>query len=201
MKGFFKMNLPNQLTTLRMFAVLVVIAIALIPWNGLAEGGSYMQNWMYACIANKDIVWVRVTLCVLFVVASFTDMLDGKIARKHNLVTTYGKFMDPIADKLLVNSMFIAVGNRRAFLTHGHIYNEAFHPNLNEGDILIHGHFHIPWLFDIDGITIASPGSISIPKNDSPNSYMIIDNDKIDIKNLDGESILNSIRREYNQKY
>jgi predicted phosphodiesterase len=97
--------------------------------------------------------------------------------------------------------MFIGVGKRRAFLTHGHIYNEAFHPNLNEGDILIHGHFHIPWLFDVDGVTIASPGSIAIPKNDSPNSYMIIDNDKIDIKNLDGESILNSIRRDYNQKY
>ena len=61
--------------------------------------------------------------------------------------------------------------------------------------------FHIPWLFDVDGVTIASPGSIAIPKNDSPNSYMIIDNDKIDIKNIDGESILNSIRRDYNQKY
>ena len=80
----------------------------------------------------------------------------------------------------LVNSMFIGVGNRRAFLTHGHIYNEAFHPNLSKGDILIHGHFHIPWLFDLeDGVTIASPGSISIPKNGSSNSYMIIDNDKI----------------------
>ena len=107
MKTFMKMNLPNKLTTLRMVAVLIVIAIALIPWNGLVDTGSYMQNWMYSCIANKDITWVRVTLCVLFIVASFTDMLDGKIARKHNLVTTFGKFMDPIADKLLVNSMFI----------------------------------------------------------------------------------------------
>lgn len=108
MKTFLKMNLPNKLTTLRMLAVLVVIAIAMIPWNGVCTTyDSYMQNWMNSCIANKDIVWVRVTLCVLFVVASLTDMLDGKIARKHNLVTTYGKFMDPIADKLLVNSMFI----------------------------------------------------------------------------------------------
>lgn len=108
MKTFLKMNLPNKLTTLRMLAVLVVIAIAMIPWNGIgSDAGSYMQNWMMACVANKDIVWVRITLFVLFVVASLTDMLDGKIARKHNLVTTYGKFMDPIADKLLVNSMFI----------------------------------------------------------------------------------------------
>lgn len=108
MKTFLKMNLPNKLTTLRMLAVLVVIAIAMIPWNGISNtGDSNMQNWMYACIANKDIVWVRITLCVLFIVASLTDMLDGKIARKNNLVTTYGKFMDPIADKLLVNSMFI----------------------------------------------------------------------------------------------
>ena len=103
----------------------------------------------------------------------------------------------PIVNELSV----ISTINEDLYLTHGHIYNEAFHPNLNEGDILIHGHFHIPWLFDVDGVTIASPGSIAIPKNESPNSYMIIDNDKIDIKNLEGESILNSIRREYNQKY
>lgn len=107
MKAFLKMNLPNKLTTLRMLAVLVVIFIAMVPWNGISSDGSYMENWMYACIANKDILWVRVTLCALFVVASLTDMLDGKIARKRGLVTTYGKFMDPIADKLLVNSMFI----------------------------------------------------------------------------------------------
>lgn len=107
MKTFLKMNLPNKLTTLRMIAVLAVIAIALIPWNGINGDGTYMENWMYACIANKDILWVRITLCVLFIVASLTDMLDGKIARKNNLVTTYGKFMDPIADKLLVNATFI----------------------------------------------------------------------------------------------
>ena len=105
MKTFLKMNLPNKLTTLRMVAVLFVIAIALIPWNGLPGKGIY--GWMYACVANRNIEWVRYTLCGLFIVASLTDMLDGKIARKYNLVTTYGKFMDPIADKLLVNSMFM----------------------------------------------------------------------------------------------
>ena len=107
MKTFLKMNLPNKLTTLRMIAVLIVVAIALIPWNGVNGDGTFMENWMNASVANQNILWVRITLCVLFIVASLTDMLDGKIARKHNLVTTYGKFMDPIADKLLVNSMFI----------------------------------------------------------------------------------------------
>lgn len=107
MKTFMKMNLPNKLTTLRMVAVIILIFIALIPWNGLATGGTFMQNWMYSCYANKDLVWVRIVLCVIFIVASFTDFLDGNIARKNNIVTTYGKFMDPIADKLLVNSLFI----------------------------------------------------------------------------------------------
>ena len=105
MKTFFKMNLPNKLTTLRMLAVIVVVFIALFPWGGIVGEG--IQGWMYACRLNRDIPWVRITLCVLFILASLTDMLDGKIARKYNLVTTYGKFMDPIADKLLVNSMFI----------------------------------------------------------------------------------------------
>lgn len=107
MKTFMKMNLPNKLTTLRMLAVIVLIFIALIPWNGLASGGTFMQNWMYACYSNKDLVWVRIVLFVIFVLASVTDFLDGNIARKNNIVTTYGKFMDPIADKLLVNSLFM----------------------------------------------------------------------------------------------
>ena len=107
MKTFMKMNLPNKLTTLRMLAVIILIFIALIPWNGLASGGTFMQNWMYACYSNKDLMWVRIVLFIIFVLASVTDFLDGNIARKNNIVTTYGKFMDPIADKLLVNSLFI----------------------------------------------------------------------------------------------
>ena len=107
MKTFMKMNLPNKLTTLRMLAVVVLIFVALIPWNGLATGGTFIQNWMYACYSNKDLVWVRIVLFVIFVLASVTDFLDGNIARKNNIVTTYGKFMDPIADKLLVNSLFM----------------------------------------------------------------------------------------------
>ena len=56
---------------------------------------------------NASISISRVIVLVLFAFGSFTDYLDGHIARKNNLVTTFGKFMDPIADKLLVNSLFI----------------------------------------------------------------------------------------------
>lgn len=109
MKFFLKMNLPNKLTTLRMLAVIVLLIIALFPWgliNGTSYNGTFIEKW-YAATNNSKEEWVRYTMLIIFALASFTDFLDGYIARKNNLVTTYGKFMDPIADKLLVNSILI----------------------------------------------------------------------------------------------
>lgn len=83
------MNLPNKLTILR------VIMIPFFVWFLLAQGG---ENTTYRFIS-----------AAIFIVASLTDMLDGKIARKYNLVTNFGKFMDPLADKLLVCSAMIAL--------------------------------------------------------------------------------------------
>ncbi|MBO5666837.1 MAG: CDP-diacylglycerol--glycerol-3-phosphate 3-phosphatidyltransferase [Firmicutes bacterium] len=74
------MNLPNKLTVLRMIAVPFFIAF-------------YMMDWALPAL-------------ILFVLASLTDMLDGQIARKYNLVTNFGKIMDPLADKILVYSAF-----------------------------------------------------------------------------------------------
>lgn len=88
-----RMNLPNILTVCRMAAVIVLVVIALLTWD--------------KDIPNFAHEWLRLTICGLFIVASVTDFLDGHIARKRNIVTTFGKFMDPIADKLLVNSTFI----------------------------------------------------------------------------------------------
>lgn len=79
------MNLPNKLTVLR--AILVPVFVFFL----LNDAGSF----------NK---WIAL---VIFIVASLTDMLDGKIARKNGLVTNFGKFMDPLADKLLVCSALI----------------------------------------------------------------------------------------------
>ena len=85
------MNLPNKLTVLRVIMVPFFVVFMLIPSLGAA--------------ANKYIA------LALFCIASFTDFLDGHLARKHNLVTNFGKFMDPLADKLLVCSALICLSS------------------------------------------------------------------------------------------
>ena len=82
------MNLPNKLTVLR---------TALIP---------VFLVFLYTDFWGKANAYIAVAV---FVIASLTDLLDGKIARKYNLVTNFGKFMDPLADKLLVCSALIAL--------------------------------------------------------------------------------------------
>ena len=84
-----KMNLPNKLTILRV--IMIPFFVAALLYDGGAN-----QNMRYVAAA-------------LFIIASLTDMLDGKIARKYNLVTNFGKFMDPLADKLLVCSALICM--------------------------------------------------------------------------------------------
>ena len=83
------MNLPNKLTLLR------VCLIPFFVFFLLFDGG---QNQTYRYVSTA-----------IFIVASLTDLLDGKIARKYNLVTNFGKFMDPLADKLLVCSALIGL--------------------------------------------------------------------------------------------
>jgi CDP-diacylglycerol--glycerol-3-phosphate 3-phosphatidyltransferase len=82
------MNLPNKLTILRVLMIPFFVLFMLWDITGAAD------KWIAAAI---------------FIVASLTDMLDGKIARKYNLVTNFGKFMDPLADKLLVSAAMICL--------------------------------------------------------------------------------------------
>mgnify|MGYP005956173767 CR=1 FL=1 len=83
------MNLPNKLTVMRVILIPFFVA-ALLYDNGSSQT-------------------MRVVANVIFIVASLTDLFDGKIARKYNLVTNFGKFMDPLADKLLVCSALICL--------------------------------------------------------------------------------------------
>lgn len=75
------------------------------------------------------------------------------------------------------------------FATHGHHFNAQNLPKLNKNDILLHGHTHVPCFMSVDGLWVINPGSVSIPKNGSDNSYMIFENGKFTLKNLDGNII------------
>lgn len=89
-----KMNLPNKLTIFRM--------ILIVPFVVILLGGE--TGWFGANRLIPDCIALAI-----FIVASLTDLIDGKIARKYNLVTNFGKFMDPLADKLLVSAAMIAL--------------------------------------------------------------------------------------------
>lgn len=82
------MNLPNKLTVLRVLMIPFFVVFMLVD---IVPG---MDKWI---------------ALIIFAAASLTDLLDGKIARKYNLVTNFGKFMDPLADKLLVSSAMICL--------------------------------------------------------------------------------------------
>ncbi len=82
------MNLPNKLTIFRVIMIPFFVFFVLVP------------------VAGEASKWIALTI---FIIASLTDWLDGYLARKNNLVTNFGKFMDPLADKLLVCSALICL--------------------------------------------------------------------------------------------
>ena len=90
-----KMNLPNKLTVLRLILVPIFMAVMLIP--AFVEM-SPITGTIFAIVS-----------LLLFIGASLTDMLDGKIARKNNLVTDFGKFLDPLADKFMVIGAMLCI--------------------------------------------------------------------------------------------
>lgn len=95
-----KMNLPNKLTIFRVILILPFVLLLL----GSHEGWGWFQTIFGVESALAECIALGV-----FIVASLTDTLDGKIARKYNLVTNFGKFMDPLADKLLVCAAMIVL--------------------------------------------------------------------------------------------
>ncbi len=84
------MNLPNKLSILRVIMVPVFVAVMAIPW------GNYG-------------IWFRIIAAAVFILTALTDMLDGQIARRCNLVTDFGKFIDPLADKFMVFGAMVAI--------------------------------------------------------------------------------------------
>lgn len=80
----------------------------------------------------------------------------------------------------------ILYNSRRLFLTHGHIYNSDNLPPLSEGDVIIHGHTHVPVAEKLKNIFLINPGSITFPKEDTPHCYGVLENNIFQIKDLEG---------------
>lgn len=101
-----KKNLPNKLTNIRLIISLIIIFILLFPFS--------MLNINFKKFLVNDILIIdtkMVIVGVLFIISSITDFLDGYLARKYDCVSDYGKLMDPIADKLSVDSVLIILSS------------------------------------------------------------------------------------------
>lgn len=90
------LNLPNKLTFLRLLLIPVFVLLTAIPFE-----------WGTINLLESEIPFALFLATIIFIVASMTDWLDGYIARRDNLVTNFGKFADPLADKLLVSGALI----------------------------------------------------------------------------------------------
>ena len=99
-------KLPNRLTNLRLILSIIIITILLFPFSMVnVNFPKYLVNGTIIIDSKMVIVGI------LFIISSITDFLDGYLARKYNNITDYGKLMDPIADKISVNSILIILSS------------------------------------------------------------------------------------------
>ena len=109
----------------------------------------------------------------------------------HDILCVRGN-CDTEVDQMVLNFPILAeyallsIGNKLVFATHGHNYNADKLPPLHKGDILLHGHTHIPKCEDIGDYLYLNPGSVSIPKENSAHSYMTLKDNIFSWKSLDG---------------
>ena len=96
------MNLPNKITVTRIILSVIILIAMVFPYYNV--GYSFPKY----LVAGKVVLDLKYMICgILFIIASVSDCIDGKIARKNNMVTDFGKVMDAIADKILVNGVLI----------------------------------------------------------------------------------------------
>lgn len=86
---------------------------------------------------------------------------------------------------IMADYCILSVGSRMVFATHGHHHNENSLPMLQEGDILLHGHTHIPVLEDRGAYMLANPGSVTLPKQESVRGYLLLEEGALTLKDLD----------------
>ncbi len=107
MESSDKMNLPNKITITRIILSVLLLIFMMLPWYDLGVNFPVYQ------VANINVSIDYIIGGVIFLIASTSDFLDGYLARKYNQVTDFGKVMDAIADKLLVNGLLIILAYNR----------------------------------------------------------------------------------------
>ena len=160
------------------------------------------MNWMIASDIHGSAKWCRAMLDAFSQSSAARLLLLGDIlyhGPRNDLPEEYDPkavtaMLNPLREKLLcvrgncdseVDQMVlcfpimadyaaVACGDRLIYATHGHIYHADSLPPLAPGDILLHGHTHVPCCMQTNGITVLNPGSVSIPKNGSAHSYMLL---------------------------
>lgn len=98
------MNTPNKITSIRLalaFVVIIVFSLSFIP-----ASATFAPEIVIGQL-HMGFNWIDIVCCILFIIASITDAIDGHVARSRNLVTDFGKFLDPFADKFLVDSSLL----------------------------------------------------------------------------------------------
>ncbi|MBE6701519.1 MAG: phosphodiesterase [Ruminococcaceae bacterium] len=125
-------------------------------------------------------------------VIELLNSLEGKV------ISVRGN-CDSEVDEMVLNFpimsdfSFIMAKEHTVFLTHGHIYNENNLPPLSNGDVLVHGHTHVPICERKENYTIINPGSVAIPKENSHHGYIVFDGDEFVLFDFD-ENVIDSIK-------
>ena len=102
-----KLNLPNKITVSRIILSIIILIILIIPWYNL---GVELPEF----VIHGEVLSIKYIISgIIFIIASLTDFVDGKIARSRNMVTDFGKVADAIADKILVNGLLIILAYDR----------------------------------------------------------------------------------------
>lgn len=120
------------------------------------------------------------------------DVAEMLNAMKDKILCVRGN-CDTEVDQMVLNFPIMAeyaildLGKNAVFVTHGHNFNEEHLPPLNDGDILLHGHTHVPKCVQHDSYIYMNPGSVSIPKEDSHHGYMTLEGATFTWKDLEGE--------------
>lgn len=98
------MNTANKITMSRIFLAIIILVVLLFPWH---QVGIDMPVYVVNGNINVDLKYIIAG--VLFIIASITDFIDGKVARKYNMVTDFGKMIDAISDKILTNTLIVVL--------------------------------------------------------------------------------------------